>query len=44
MDDIDKIQFGFVPGKGTADAIFTVCQLVAGNVQSCQTATLFLLC
>ena len=27
MVDIDTIQFGFVPGSGTTDAIFTVLQL-----------------
>ena len=27
MVDNDKIQFGFVPGRGTTDAIFTVGQL-----------------
>ena len=25
--EIDKMQFGFVPGKGTNDAIFIWCQL-----------------
>ena len=27
MVDIDEMQFGFVPGRGTTDAIFIVCQL-----------------
>ena len=27
MVDIDAMQFGFVPGRGTTDAIFIICQL-----------------
>ena len=27
MVDIDEMQFSFVPGRGTIDAIFIVCQL-----------------
>ena len=27
MVNIDEMQFGFVPGRGTTDAIFIVCQL-----------------
>ena len=27
MVSIDESQFGFVPGRGTTDAIFVICQL-----------------
>ena len=27
MVDIDEMQFGFAPGRGTTDAIFIMCQL-----------------
>ena len=32
---VDDFQFGFVPGRGTKDAIF-FCQAAAREVSSCQ--------
>ena len=43
MVDIDKIKFGFVPGRGTTDALFKVRQLQE-KYRAVKKPTLFLIC
>ena len=40
MVNIDEMQFGFVPGRGTTDAIFSVCQLQEKYIAAKKTLTL----
>ena len=31
MVDVDKIQYGFMSGRGTVDAVFVIRHLICGN-------------
>ena len=41
MVNIEKMQFTFVPGRGTTDAIFIVCQLQEKYVTATKTLLYF---